>query len=66
MNYFQNLRIEWANEMLSVYGYVGPVHMKRKFGISSAQASKDFRILSEGNKGIYYDVSQKAYAVTQF
>lgn len=40
-DWFQNHRVEWIADMVRVYGYVNRVHVCRKFGVSTPQASTD-------------------------
>jgi hypothetical protein len=39
--WYKNHRMEWIAEMLRIYGFINREHIKRKFGLSTPQASRD-------------------------
>jgi hypothetical protein len=41
MTWCRQHRIEWIGEMLEVYGFINREHLRRKFRISTPQASYD-------------------------
>lgn len=51
MNWYQQHRQDWIEEMLSVYGFINREHLVRKFGISVPQASMDLTTFSRLNHG---------------
>jgi hypothetical protein len=64
MNWFQTHRIEWIAETLRVFGYINREHLISKFGISAAQAAKDFSEFKRLNpNALRYDLSAKKYFV---
>lgn len=65
MTWFTQHRQEWIAEMLDVYGFINRFHLKRKFGISSAQAAIDFRTFHERKPdAMRYDPRKKIYYAT--
>lgn len=62
MNWFAEQRQEWIGEMLAVYGFINRIHIRRKFGVSYAQAALDFRAFNEANPdAMKYDNRKKIY-----
>jgi len=66
MNWFQQQRQDWIEEMLLVYGFIRRSHLMRKFGISKPQASTDLDEFNRMNPGaMRYDMTTKAYVRTE-
>jgi hypothetical protein len=62
MNWFAQHRQEWIAETLHVFGFINREHIRRKFGVSTPQASADLREYQRANPGaITYDTSGKRY-----
>ena len=62
MNWFENRRVAWIDEMLHVYGFINREHLMRKFGISKPQASKDLKSFERHSSGaMAYNLSTKRY-----
>lgn len=62
MNWYVNHRMEWIAETLRVFGFINRDHLKRKFGISTPQASMDLNNFQRLHPGIVrYDIHQKKY-----
>ena len=62
MNWFATQRQQWIAEMLEIYGFINRFHLRRKFGISSAQAANDFRAFNDAHPGaMRYDARKKIY-----
>ncbi len=60
--WFKQQRMEWIAESLRVYGFINREHLEKKFGISTAQAAKDFTEFQNLNPdAMRYDVSLKRY-----
>ena len=67
MRWFQQQRMEWIAETLRVFGCINRVHLERKFGISTPQASVDLNRFMHAYPGaMYYDQSLKRYVATSF
>jgi len=48
--------------MLRVYGFINREHLRRKFGISTPQASHDLQAFRRTHPGaMRYDLTRKAY-----
>ena len=41
--WFEQQRLDWILETIRVFGFINRVHIERKFGISTPQASSDLR-----------------------
>lgn len=62
MRWFEERRQEWIGEMLRIYGFINRDHLRRKFGISEPQASKDLQTFARAHPGaMRYDLSRKCY-----
>lgn len=61
MNWFKRHRIEWILETIRIYGFMNREHVERKFGISTPQASMDFRDAMKECQWIKYDPNAKRY-----
>lgn len=60
MRYFEKLRIEWLKNFKGKY--LNRSHVMEKFGVGSAQASKDIKKMLLENKGVWvYDYKNKRY-----
>lgn len=60
--WYKNHRMEWIAEMLRVYGFINREHVKRKFGLSTPQASKDLNDFQRKNPGVVtYDLHLKKF-----
>lgn len=61
-NWFTEQREQWISEAIEIYGFINREHVQQKFGISSAQASKDIQaVLRRPDSGIVYNFSTKRY-----
>lgn len=61
-NWFVQHRLEWIAETLRIFGFINRVHIERKFGISTPQASADLQIFEIKNPGVVkYNRSSKRY-----
>jgi hypothetical protein len=66
MRWFEAERQRWIAEMLQVYQFINRDHLRRKFGISTAQASKDLLLFQRSKMpSIQYDKSQRCYVVPE-
>lgn len=62
VNWFMQQRQDWIAERLRVYGFINREHLRRKFGISMPQASRDLQAFArEHRELITYDPSRKCY-----
>jgi hypothetical protein len=62
MNWFEQRRMEWIAEMLTIYGFINREHLQRKFGISVPQASLDLKAFERHRPGVMtYNLSTKRY-----
>lgn len=62
MNWFTEYRIAWIKESFDIFGAVRREHIMKKFGISTAQASLDLRVVQERWPDLVsYDLSEKVY-----
>lgn len=60
--WFEQQRLAWIDEMLTIYGFINRHHLQRKFGISQPQASKDLQAFMRRHPGIArYDLTGKCY-----
>lgn len=60
--WYKNHRMEWIAEMLRVYGFINREHIKRKFGLSTPQASKDLNDFQRKNPdAVTYDLHLKRF-----
>jgi hypothetical protein len=60
--WFKQQRMEWIAETLRIFGFINREHLMSKFGISPAQAAKDFtEFQREYPDAMKYDVSAKKY-----
>lgn len=60
--WFNKYRHEWIAETLRVFGFINRIHLQRKFGISTPQASIDLNDFMRNNpKAMTYDPSAKQY-----
>lgn len=65
MNWFGEKRQEWIAETLRVFGFINRGHLKRKFGVSTPQASTDLQTFQRLNPGaMAYDTKAKRYLAT--
>ena len=66
MRWFQNHRLEWIAETVRVFGFINRVHIERKFGVSTPQASADLRSFQRRYPGLVtYDKTQKRYIASK-
>ncbi|PHR93204.1 MAG: hypothetical protein COA69_04445 [Robiginitomaculum sp.] len=64
-NYFVELRQDWIADMLHVYGYIGRVHLCRKFNISPQQATIDINLFNKARPNeMRYCLSKRRYIAT--
>lgn len=62
MGWFEDRRLEWIGEMLSIYGFINREHLERKFGISTPQASLDLKKFQEQFPDVCtYNTTTKRY-----
>lgn len=60
--WFEQQRLAWIGEMLTIYGFINREHLQRKFRISQPQASKDLQTFMRSHPGVArYDVTRKCY-----
>jgi hypothetical protein len=60
--WFEQQRMEWIEETLRIFGFINRDHLKRKFGISTPQASLDLNRFMRANPGaMTYNPSRKQY-----
>lgn len=52
MAWAEDYRQEWIAETLRVFGFINRVHLERKFGISTPQASLDLRRFMTEKPGV--------------
>lgn len=65
MNWFELQRQGWIAETLEVFHFINREHLRRKFGISTPQASKDLNAFQRDNpRAMTYDLSAKHYVAT--
>jgi hypothetical protein len=65
-HWFERQRLEWIAETLRIFGYINREHLKRKFGISTPQASKDLATFTQlYPKAMFYNPSMKCYQATK-
>lgn len=64
-NYFEDLRLDWIFEMLTIYGFINREHLIRKFRISVPQASKDLNKALTLYNGMYYNNNTRRYEYKQ-
>jgi hypothetical protein len=61
-NWFATQRQEWIAETLRIFGFINREHIKRKFGVSTPQASLDLREFQKRHpEAVVYDKSMKRY-----
>ena len=62
LTWYQWHRLDWIDEMLSVYGFINRIHIMRKFDISVPQASADLQTFKNlFPDELRYDKSAKCY-----
>lgn len=61
MSYFRELRIGWIIETIRIFGFINRVHVERKFGVSTPQASKDLQDALRREPKMTYDKAAKRY-----
>ena len=56
-------RLDWIDEMLNIYGFINRDHIRRKFWVSTPQASIDLREYLRSNRGqnVKYNKTAKQY-----
>ncbi|MCB1476592.1 MAG: hypothetical protein H6883_07035 [Rhodobiaceae bacterium] len=64
MKWFKQRRVEWIIEMAAIYGYINRDHIRRKFGVSTPQASLDIADALSQTSHLQYDRSGKRYVWT--
>lgn len=66
MNWFESQRQVWILETVEVFHFINRVHLQRKFGISTAQASLDLRRFQIEHPGrIAYNGTTKCFEASQ-
>jgi hypothetical protein len=64
--WFKQQRMDWIAETLRIFGFINREHIKRKFGLSTPQASIDMNNFQKLYPGITrYDVKTKRYVLTE-
>lgn len=62
MAWAEDYRQNWIAEIVRVFGYINRVHIERKFGISTPQASIDLQKFQAERPGVMeYNPSTKRY-----
>ena len=62
MRWFEKHRMEWIEEILTVFGFINRDHLVRKFGVSVPQASIDLQTFQRlYPKRMSYNTSAKRY-----
>lgn len=62
LTWAQEQRLNWIDEMLTIYGFVNREHIMRKFRVSTPQASADLRLFQRTHPNrIIYDPHLKHY-----
>jgi len=62
--WFFRQRQEWIAEMLRIYGFINRNHLKRKFEVSTPQASSDLQFFLKKNPDVMaYNPSSKRYEI---
>lgn len=65
-NWFGEYRLAWITETLQIFGFINQRHLKRKFGISMAQCSNDFRKFNKRNPlAMTYIPSERRYVANE-
>lgn len=65
MRWYEQQRMDWIAETLRVFGFINRLHLQRKFGISTPQASLDLqRFAAEHPDAMRYDTSRKCYVTS--
>ncbi len=60
--WYQQHRMEWIAETLRVFGFINREHLKRKFGLSTPQASIDLNAFAKRYPdAMVYDLHGKRY-----
>ena len=60
--WFVRQRLEWIGETLRVFGCINRIHLERKFGISTPQASNDLALFQKlYPDAMLYNAKLKAY-----
>lgn len=59
----QHQRLDWIHEMLHIYGFINREHIKKKFWVSTPQASTDIKeyLRSANGRGVVYNKALKRY-----
>lgn len=62
MSWFVERRLAWIKETIEIFGFINREHIKRKFGVSTPQASVDLQQAQERWPDLMvYDRSKKQY-----
>ena len=65
-DWFQEYRYNWIIEMVQIYGFIGRDHIRRKFRVSTPQASADIAEVMKRNPGLMdYDTRRKCYVLSE-
>jgi hypothetical protein len=66
-NWAMRQRQGWIAETIRVFGFINREHIKRKFGVSTPQASADLGGFQRRNPGrIVYNVSSRRFEAVQY
>lgn len=64
--WFARHRQEWIAETLRIFGFINRMHLKRKFEVSTAQASVDLRTFQANHPElIEYNQSTKRFELQE-
>ena len=65
VSYFVRLRQDWIDETLRIFGFIQRKHLERKFDISPQQATKDFHVMTERRRDVFYCPKGRCYKLTE-
>lgn len=61
-NWFVETRLSWIKESIEIFGFINREHIRKKFGVSTPQASLDLREAMKRWPGMLaYDMKMKRY-----
>lgn len=62
MRWFERHRQDWIAETVRIFGFIQRQHIERKFGVTTAQASRDLQAFMAANPAaLEYNGSAKRY-----
>lgn len=66
VRWFVRHRQEWIEETVRIFGFINRLHIERKFGVSTPQASYDLSLFQAEHPGaIVYNKAAKRYEATE-